>query len=303
MIDSFYDRSHPDQQGDRHGGPQPGRGGRAGHRRAAGAAGEPAGRPDRGPGDPAVDALRRQPDALLRHRRQPDEPGGDRLRPDRRQRRDRHRELRQPPVARRPGDRAAIDVVRDATLEVRKPVVFGVAIITLVHLPILALEGVEGKMFRPMAATSIFALTGSLLLSLTATPVLASFFLAPGMSERDTWPIRLAKRVYEPILRPSWHRPVLVALAALAMLAATVPVALNLGRRVHPQARRGGPGPRPDPPPRRLAERGGPPDTTRLEKALLAAFPDEIRSVVSRPAGPRSAWTRRRSTPPSATST
>ena len=80
----------------------------------------------------------------------------------------------------------AIDVVRRATLEVRKPVVFGVAIITLVHLPILALEGVEGKMFRPMALTVIFALTGSLLLSLTATPVLATFFLKPGMSERET---------------------------------------------------------------------------------------------------------------------
>ena len=78
--------------------------------------------------------------------------GAHRLRPDRRQRRDRHRELRQPPVARRPGAASAVDVVRRATLEVRRPVVFGVAIITLVHLPILALEGVEGKMFRPMAA-------------------------------------------------------------------------------------------------------------------------------------------------------
>ena len=55
-------------------------------------------------------------------------------------------------------------------------------------------------MFRPMALTVIFALTGSLLLSLTATPVLASFFLRPGMSERDTLPVRWAKRVYEPVL-------------------------------------------------------------------------------------------------------
>src|SRR5262249_56408397 len=94
---------------------------------------------------------------------------------------------------------SGLDVIRRASLEVRRPVVFGVAIITMVHLPILALEGVEGKMFRPMALTVIFALTGSLLLSLTATPVLASFFLRPGASERETLPVRWAKRAYEPV--------------------------------------------------------------------------------------------------------
>ncbi|KAJ3056608.1 hypothetical protein HK102_011173, partial [Quaeritorhiza haematococci] len=66
--------------------------------------------------------------------------------------------------------RSAVDVVREAAFEVRKPVVFGVAIITIVHLPLLALEGVEGKMFRPMALTVIFALAGSLVLSLTFMP-------------------------------------------------------------------------------------------------------------------------------------
>src|SRR5262249_42501402 len=129
----------------------------------------------------------------------------------------------------------ALGVVREATVEVRKPVVFGVAIITLVHLPILALEGVEGKMFRPMALTVIFALTGSLLLSLTATPVLATSFLRPGMSERDTWPIRLAKRLYEPTLRAALRRPRLVAAASLLGLAACVPVSLNLGGEFIPQ--------------------------------------------------------------------
>ena len=90
-------------------------------------------------------------------------------------------------------DEHPVDVVRGATLEVRRPVVYGVAIITLVHLPLLALQGVEGKMFQPMALTVIFALTGSLLLSLTATPVLASIFLKPGTAERDTLPIRWAE--------------------------------------------------------------------------------------------------------------
>ena len=128
-----------------------------------------------------------------------------------------------------------LDVVRRATLEVRKPVVFGVAIITIVYLPILALEGVEGKMFRPMALTVIFALTGSLLLSLTATPVLASFVLKPGTSERDTLPVRWAKRIYAPTLRAVLRHPAPVAVAALIGFAACVPVALRLGGEFIPQ--------------------------------------------------------------------
>lgn len=179
----------------------------------------------------------------------------------------------------RPGQNG-VEVVRRATLEVRRPVVFGVGIITLVHLPLMALEGVEGKMFRPMAATLIFALTGSLLLSLTATPVLASYFLRPGLSERDTWVIRVAKWVYRPILGWAQARPFLITLGVLLMLAGTVPVAMNLGGEFIPKLDEG------DlvldltrPPDASLSEAAA--DTTRLEKALLAAFPNEIRSIVS----------------------
>ena len=90
-------------------------------------------------------------------------------------------------------------------------------------------------MFRPMALTVIFALTGSLLLSLTATPVLASFFLKPGSSEHETLPMRWAKRVYEPILGAALRHPVVVSLGALAGFAACVPVALGLGGEFIPQ--------------------------------------------------------------------
>jgi cobalt-zinc-cadmium resistance protein CzcA len=179
----------------------------------------------------------------------------------------------------------AIDVIRAATREVRRPVVFGVAIITLVHLPLMALEGVEGKMFRPMAATLIFALTGSLLLSLTATPVLASYFLRVGTSEKDTIIVRLAKRIYEPLLRWVLPRPWLVTFGVLLMLAGTVPVAMNLGGEFIPQLDEG------DivldltrPPDASLSEAAA--DTTRLEKALLENFPDEIRTIVSQSGRP-----------------
>ncbi|MGC8638348.1 MAG: efflux RND transporter permease subunit [Isosphaeraceae bacterium] len=121
------------------------------------------------------------------------------------------------------------EVVRRATLEVRKPVVFGVAIITMVNLPILALQGVEGKMFRPMALTLIFALTGSLLLSLTATLVLAALFLRPGISERETWPVRIAQRTYAPVLRFVIGHALAISLLAIASLCATIPMALSHG--------------------------------------------------------------------------
>ena len=173
------------------------------------------------------------------------------------------------------------EVIRRATLEVRRPVVFGVAIITMVHLPLLALQGVEGKMFQPMALTVIFALTGSLLLSLTATPVLASFFLKPGMSERDTFPIRFAKWVYEPVLRRVLKHPIAVALAAVVGFSVCIPVAMRLGGEFIPQLDEG------DliitqirPPSASLKEAIG--DSTRLEAALRKEFPQEIRTVVSR---------------------
>ncbi|MGC8642458.1 MAG: efflux RND transporter permease subunit, partial [Isosphaeraceae bacterium] len=74
-------------------------------------------------------------------------------------------------------ERPLLDVLRDAAVEVRKPTMFGELIITIVYLPILALQGMEGKLFRPMALTVIFALAGSMVLSLTLMPVLASLVL------------------------------------------------------------------------------------------------------------------------------
>lgn len=184
-------------------------------------------------------------------------------------------------------DRSArsIDVVRDATLEVRRPVVYGVAIIALVNLPLLALEGVEGKMFRPMALTLIFALTGSLLLSLTVTPVMTSWFLKPGTSERETWPVRFAKWIYRPCLEKVVLHPYLTVAACLLVVAACAPIALRLGGEFIPKLDEG------DlvvaltrPTSASLIE--GIADTTRFETALREAFPSEIKSVVSRTGRP-----------------
>src|SRR5207302_9935736 len=78
---------------------------------------------------------------------------------------------------------ARLAAIRDAAVEVRLPTMFGELIIMIVYLPILTLEGVEGKLFRPMALTVIFALLGSLVLSLTVMPVLASLLLVPRRAE------------------------------------------------------------------------------------------------------------------------
>jgi cobalt-zinc-cadmium resistance protein CzcA len=105
-------------------------------------------------------------------------------------------------------------VILEAGREVLRPIFFAVGIIIIVYLPILALQGVEGKMFRPMALTVIFALVGSLVLTFTLMPVLASFFLRP-TQHGETWLIRRANRYYLPILsRAVAHPLITVAIAA-----------------------------------------------------------------------------------------
>src|SRR5262249_23572372 len=98
-------------------------------------------------------------------------------------------------------DKGKIAIVRDAAIEVRVPTMFGELIIMIVYLPILTLEGVEGKLFRPMALTVIFALAGSLVLSLTLMPVLASLFLPRHIEEREPWIVRLSRWLYAPLLQ------------------------------------------------------------------------------------------------------
>jgi cobalt-zinc-cadmium resistance protein CzcA len=90
--------------------------------------------------------------------------------------------------------------ILDACVEVGRPVVFAVAIIAIVYLPILSLTGIEGKMFKPMALTVIFALAGSLLLSLTYVPAAMTFLLRGRVSEKESPLIRFAKRWYKPAL-------------------------------------------------------------------------------------------------------
>jgi len=107
-----------------------------------------------------------------------------------------------------------IGVILKAGQEVLRPIVFAVGIIIIVYIPILALEGVEGKMFKPMALTVIFALIGSLVLSFTLMPVLASYFLKKSTHDKETFIIRKVKQYYLPLVRKTIMRPKITAAAA-----------------------------------------------------------------------------------------
>ena len=107
--------------------------------------------------------------------------------------------------------------ILEACTEVGRPVVFAVAIIMIVYLPILSLTGIEGKMFKPMALTVVFALLGSLILSLTYVPAAMTFLLRGHVSEKESFLIRIAKRWYGPALT-FMHRNRLHAIAVATIL-------------------------------------------------------------------------------------
>ena len=118
---------------------------------------------------------------------------------------------------------------------------FGELIIMIVYLPILTLEGVEGKLFRPMALTVIFALAGSMVLSLTLMPVLASYLLPKRMEDREPFLIRWIKRLYQPVLHFTMHHKLAVIGFALVPAGRRFRIdRTESGQRVRSQAVRRG---------------------------------------------------------------
>jgi cobalt-zinc-cadmium resistance protein CzcA len=179
-------------------------------------------------------------------------------------------------------DRTRLEVVRDAAVEVRKPTLFGELIIMIVYLPILTLEGVEGKLFRPMALTVVFALLGSMILSMTLMPVLASLVLPRRVDHRPPLLLRLALVVYRPFLALSMRFPLPVAVfAGCVSVVAFGMIAPHLGSEFVPKLSEGsfaiGV--------TRLAGTDLEESlqvNTRMEQAVLRAFPDEVKDCWSR---------------------
>ncbi|QDX82096.1 CusA/CzcA family heavy metal efflux RND transporter [Denitratisoma sp. DHT3] len=121
-----------------------------------------------------------------------------------------------------------------AVREVAQPVASGMAIIVIVFLPLLTLQGLEGKLFTPVALTIVFALSGSLLLSLTVIPVLASLLLKPAAEHREPWLPRRLTALYTPLLNRALARPRQVIVTALTLLALTGGAFLLLGKTFMP---------------------------------------------------------------------
>ncbi|MDE3036252.1 MAG: efflux RND transporter permease subunit, partial [Nitrospirota bacterium] len=119
--------------------------------------------------------------------------------------------------------------IHAAGREVLRPVGFAVGIIVLVYLPILTLTGIEGKMFRPMAVTVIFALVGSLLLAVTVTPVLAFWFARPTKAEEETRVTALLRRAYVPCLHWAMARPNRVSGLAIGLFLTSLGIGTTLG--------------------------------------------------------------------------
>lgn len=130
-------------------------------------------------------------------------------------------------------------MVSDAAAEVIRPSIFGVIIITIVYVPILALTGIEGKMFQPMALTVILALTAALLLSLTLVPAAIALFVTGKVEEKENWFMRGARRLYASALDLALRfRGAVVAIAIGLMLLAGYGVS-RLGSEFIPQLEEG----------------------------------------------------------------
>jgi len=126
-------------------------------------------------------------------------------------------------------------VVLAASKQVGSPMFFGVVIITAVYIPILALTGIEGKMFHPMALTVMLALTGALLLTLTLMPVLCSFLLGGQVHEGDNRIMAVVKRLYEPSLTLALRQRWLAVAGAVALLAGSLWLFTRLGAEFVPK--------------------------------------------------------------------
>ncbi|MDE3007345.1 MAG: CusA/CzcA family heavy metal efflux RND transporter [Gemmatimonadota bacterium] len=181
--------------------------------------------------------------------------------------------------------RPSAEIVREATLEMARPVAFAVGIILIVYVPILSLTGVEGKMFKPMALTVMFALAGSLILALTLIPVLASIFIRKAPKHHETRLVAALRKGYEPLLDHAMKRRGLVVVGASILFAIGVGSATTLGSEFIPELDEGAIALQvwrlPSVSVEEAARQSG-----RLEALLLAEFPDEVSTVVSKTGRP-----------------
>jgi len=165
--------------------------------------------------------------------------------------------------------------------EVARPILFGMGIVLIVFFPILMLEGIEGKMFRPMAWTFIFAALGGLVIAFTLSPILSYFYLPRSAQEKEAPGMSSIRAGYARLLTAVMRRKKMLLVAVLLLLAITAVIGLRLGGEFVPKLSEGAIVINTI----RLA--GVDIDesvdyNTRIEKLLLENFPDEIKHIWSR---------------------
>ncbi|MDT7952059.1 MAG: CusA/CzcA family heavy metal efflux RND transporter [Acetobacteraceae bacterium] len=175
-------------------------------------------------------------------------------------------------------DTDPVAIVPGAAAEVARPVAFSVVIITMVYLPVLSLQNIEGKTFRPMALVVIMALVGALFVTMLVVPALSATFLSNKPSKQDTFAVRWARRGYTPVLKRTTAHPWITGGVALALFAVSVFFATKLGGEFIPRLSEGA-----------IVVTSNKPPSINLDASLrlvgdiervLRAFPD-VETVVS----------------------
>jgi len=176
-----------------------------------------------------------------------------------------------------------IQSIAESGKEVIRPIIFGMGIIIIVFLPILTLEGIEGKMFRPMAWTFIFAMVGALAIAILLSPILSYYFLPRKIREKESFVERISNRGYTTALTTILtlrYKYVLFGVVSI-LLIGTVFIGTRLGGEFIPKLNEGAicintirlAG---------VSIEEAVAYNSRIEKLLLELFPDEIKHIWSR---------------------
>lgn len=131
--------------------------------------------------------------------------------------------------------RERLSVVYQATAEVIRPALFGVAIITLVYIPVFSLTGVEGKMFHPMAATVVMALLAAMVLAVTFVPAAVALFMRGEIRETESRAMHVAQAAYQPLLQGALQHGRLILIGALLLVLGSGWLLTRLGSEFMPQ--------------------------------------------------------------------
>ena len=170
-------------------------------------------------------------------------------------------------------------IVLEATREVAVPLVSGVVIIATMFFPLLSLQGLEGRLFGPVALAIVFAICTALLLSITVVPVLCAMLLKTG-NHKEPWLVRQLHKVYDPLVAFALRRPLPVVAVALAGLVAAGFVYPRIGSTFMPTMDEGTPVVSIRKHPTIRVEEAAETDL-RIQRALMAEVP-EVRGVVAR---------------------